>query len=237
MAKDPAFLFYSNDFLTGVSDLTMEERGQYITLLCLQHQKGPLSPKSISLALGKASVDVLSKFSQDDNGNYFNERLVEEIVKRQRFVDSRRENGKMGGKKSKPLALPIGKPLGKAKSNLPVNENVNEDINEFEVKNVIEYLNSTVGVNFKTSAEKNKKPVLARFKEGYVLQDFYDVITHKYKQWGNDSKMKEYLRPETLFSQKFEGYLQASRTGTVSANQIIDNAFEQTMLKIEGGQI
>jgi hypothetical protein len=65
MAKDPAFLFYSSDFLNGVADLTMEERGQFITLLCLQHQKGTLTDKTIRLSLGSVSVDVLSKFSKN----------------------------------------------------------------------------------------------------------------------------------------------------------------------------
>ena len=37
--KDPAFLFYSSDFLSGTMLMTDEEIGQYIKLLCLQHQK------------------------------------------------------------------------------------------------------------------------------------------------------------------------------------------------------
>ncbi len=75
MAKDPAFLFYASDFLTGVQDLTMEERGQYITLLCIQHQKGRLTNKLIKLTVGTVNDDVLSKFSKDDKGHYYNERL------------------------------------------------------------------------------------------------------------------------------------------------------------------
>ena len=47
--KDPAVLFYTADFLIGVSDLTDEECGKYIKLLCLQHQKGHLSEKQICL--------------------------------------------------------------------------------------------------------------------------------------------------------------------------------------------
>jgi len=36
MPKAPAFQFYAQDFLTGVMDLTMDERGLYITLLARQ---------------------------------------------------------------------------------------------------------------------------------------------------------------------------------------------------------
>lgn len=100
--KDPAFLFYSSDFLTGCMDLTMEERGKYITLMCLQHQKGHLSEKTICLCLGLGSVndipDVIAKFKVDEDGLYYNERLAVEIEKREKYTSSRRDNGKNGGR-------------------------------------------------------------------------------------------------------------------------------------------
>jgi hypothetical protein len=118
MSKDPAFLFYSSDFLTGVIDMTMEERGQYITLMCLQHQKGHLSEKTISFCLGSVSDNVMSKFLKDEEGLYYSRRLSSEIEQRANFVESRRENGKKGGRPKKPLGLPT--------------ENLREDENENE---------------------------------------------------------------------------------------------------------
>lgn len=131
MAKDPAFLFYSSDFLSGVTDLTMEERGQYITLLCLQHQKGALSEKTIRLSVGSVSVDVLSKFEKDEDGNFYNKRLFSEIEKRAFFTQSRRNNGVKGGrpkKDKKPNGKPYAKPNGKPIKNHMGNENENEII-------------------------------------------------------------------------------------------------------------
>lgn len=125
--KDPAFLFYPESFLTGVTDLTMEERGQFITLLCLQHQKGVISEKTIRLSVGNVSVDVMSKFIKTEQGEYYNERLRVEIEKRLSFVDSRRENGKKGGRPEKPNGLPSVKPNGKAKNKLPINRDINID--------------------------------------------------------------------------------------------------------------
>lgn len=154
MAKDPAFLFYSSDFLSGVTDLTMEERGQYITLLCLQHQKGPLSEKTIRLSVGSVSVDVLAKFSKDEQGNYINRRLEEEVQKRLEFTESRRNNGKLGGRpkaNGKPSGYPLGKPYakpnGKPKNNLPENENedVIEGINTYGVHQEKKYVIITSG--------------------------------------------------------------------------------------------
>ena len=47
-------------------------------------------------------------------------------------------------------------------------------------------------------------------REGYTVEDFRRVIDHKASEWMEDEKMREYLRPETLFGTKFEGYLQAA---------------------------
>lgn len=92
MGKDPAVLFYSGDFLNGCSDLTMEERGQYITLLCIQHQKGRLSEKNILLSVGKVSDDVMAKFKKDEKGLFYNERMENEAEKRSKYCESRRKN-------------------------------------------------------------------------------------------------------------------------------------------------
>lgn len=147
MGKDPAFMLYSQDFLVGVSDLTMEERGQYITLLCTEHQKGRLSKKLINLTVGNASEDVLSKFDVDDNGLYYNERLEEEIDKRSKYAESRSANGSKGGRPRKETTekpqenhmVNICKPYAKAYEKAYENHSENENINENIIKNRIDY--------------------------------------------------------------------------------------------------
>ena len=89
--KDPAFLFYSADFLVGVADLTDTEIGKYIKLICFQHQKGHLSLRDIKKLVGKPSEKLLSKFSVDENGCYYNKRVEDEIIKRQNFTNNQRE--------------------------------------------------------------------------------------------------------------------------------------------------
>lgn len=135
MAKDPAFLFYSSDFLSGVQDLTMDERGQYITLLCLQHQKGHLSEKTIRLSLGNAAADVLAKFRQDADGNFFNERLESEIGKRAAFSTKQKERATKGWEKRKTDAAASNTAYAAA---MPLeDENVNENkiVDKAESKN------------------------------------------------------------------------------------------------------
>lgn len=86
--KDPAFLFYPADFLVGTMDMSDEEVGQYIRLMCRQHQKGHLPATVIE----RTSDEVQSKFIQDEDGKWYNKRLEKEIEKRAKYTASRRRN-------------------------------------------------------------------------------------------------------------------------------------------------
>ena len=99
MAKDPAFLFYSNDFLTGTLTLSFDDRGKYITILSLMHQQGRLKEESICFVVGSVSVQLKSKFQVDEEGFWYNERLENETKKRNAYTESRRSNGSKGGRK------------------------------------------------------------------------------------------------------------------------------------------
>lgn len=92
--KDPAFLFYSSDFLSGTMLMSDEEVGQYIKLLCLQHQKGHLKEKDMLNICKTYNEDIFSKFRKDEDGNYYNERLEYEANKRKAYSESRRNNRK-----------------------------------------------------------------------------------------------------------------------------------------------
>lgn len=94
MSKDPAFLFYSSDFLTGTLLMSMEQKGKFITLLCIQHQKGHLSEKDMLHICGLYDEDVFTKFQKDEQGKFYNIRLEEEVDKRKAYSESRRNNRK-----------------------------------------------------------------------------------------------------------------------------------------------
>ena len=209
MNKDPAIIFYTSDFMVGSSNLTMEERGQYITLLCLQHQLGHLSKKTIDLNISNVSKDVLKKFKVDDEGNYYNERLEYEIEKRSKFIEHQRENGKKGGRPKNPNKTqikPKDKPKQKPLENENENDNINVNIND-NIKEIIEYLNMKTNKHFKYNSSNTMKHIKARLNEGYSIEDFKKVIDTKTLEWLNDKKMNQYLCPDTLFGTKFEKYL------------------------------
>jgi uncharacterized protein YdaU (DUF1376 family) len=75
-SKDPAFLFYSSDFLTGTMFMTNEQIGIYIRLLCSQHQHGGIIDKiSFNSMVGNHDI-VKSKFVESELG-FYNIRLME----------------------------------------------------------------------------------------------------------------------------------------------------------------
>ena len=74
-------------------------------------------------------------------------------------------------------------------------------------KQIIEYLNEKAQKKFKHTAGANQKLIKARWNEGYTFDDFKHVIDTKAEQWLNSDAMNQYLRPATLFSNKFDSYL------------------------------
>ena len=96
--KDPAVLFYTDDFLSGTILMSYEQKGKYITLLCLQHQKGRLTEKELLAVCGGYEEDIFSKFVVDENGKYYNIRMETESEKRRKYSESRSENRKKAKK-------------------------------------------------------------------------------------------------------------------------------------------
>ncbi len=80
----------------------------------------------------------------------------------------------------------------------------NNDIELYE--EIISYLNQEAHTDFKPSNEKTQQHIDDRLKEGFTIEDFKRVISIKSREWSG-TEFKKYLRPETLFGDKFESYL------------------------------
>ena len=88
-------------------------------------------------------------------------------------------------------------------------ENARKDLEKTKHKELwipIVYLNQVANKRYKF-VDKTKRLLLARFKEGYTLEDFKQVIDIKTAEWKDSPEFSKYLRPETLFGSKFDGYL------------------------------
>lgn len=201
--KNPAFLFYPSDFIIGTMDMTDEEVGRYMRLLCRQFEQGSIAPKYME----NVSDEVLKKFCKDKKGNYFNRRLKGEIDKRKKYSESRRSNRSKGAQTKKDM-----KNISETYEEHMENENINENIYY-----IISFLNNTCKTKYKANSKKTNSLIRARVKEGFTVEDFKTVITKKAAEWKGTSYEK-YLRPETLFGTKFEGYLNQPARGKGKLN-------------------
>jgi uncharacterized protein YdaU (DUF1376 family) len=138
MAKDPAFLFYPSDFLTGTMFMSHEQIGIYIRLLCSQHQHGGVIDKiSFNSLVGNNEI-VRAKFIEIDLG-FYNQRLADEMEKRNKksnniskavkeVWEKRKESNAIPSKNN---AIPKE---SKKKGNRILMGIVNENVNENEIE-------------------------------------------------------------------------------------------------------
>ena len=126
MAKDPAFLFYPGDWLQGTMGMTYEERGAYLDLLIFQFNNGRFTHAQAKQVLSICSASVFEKVMQKFNtdGTFFwKQRLEDEVSRRQKFSESRRNNAK--GVKNKDYSKKNVKAY--AKHMETVTETINKD--------------------------------------------------------------------------------------------------------------
>jgi len=135
--KDPAFLFYSSDFLTGTMFMSNEQIGLYIRMLCAQHQHGGRIDTNVLRTQCDLITNghiVYSKFKHDERGSY-NERLEIEMERRREKSRKAAESvANRWNKKDKTNTL-----QGEYESNTNVlrSENENENENRNESKKVV----------------------------------------------------------------------------------------------------
>jgi len=143
MAKDPAFPFYAQDFLSGTAFFTNEETGAYIRLLAHQWNTGQIPKKRLGFVLGSGWESIWENISdkfQEVDGFILNPRLELEREKRAVFKAKQAENGKKGGRppKKEPKRNPNKTQTitqSKSQKNPLEDENDNESEKEFKKEN------------------------------------------------------------------------------------------------------
>jgi uncharacterized protein YdaU (DUF1376 family) len=90
--KDPAFLFYPNDWMGGTMGMTLEEKGAYMEVLMMQFNRGHMTEDMIVRMIGQLWLNVKHKFVVDEQGMWYNKRLDIEKEKRRSYTESRRNN-------------------------------------------------------------------------------------------------------------------------------------------------
>lgn len=159
--KDPAVLLYTQDFIVGTLTMTHEERGKYILLLCMQHQKGKLTLKDLKSVLSDDDIDIAEKFPLHDDGYYYNTRMVIETENRKIRTNTSRENGSKGGR-PKTTILPGDEPKE--------NPQVISGLSQIKPTN-----NPTGDENENEIADENNTPVYTRNMLERIIDKFISV--------------------------------------------------------------
>jgi uncharacterized phage protein (TIGR02220 family) len=211
-----------DDFL----ELSLEAKAIYFLLGIFADDEGFISPKKILKLYGgnDSMLDELieSKFIiQFKSGvvlitdwninNYLNQKRIRETI-----YTSEKQQIKYDENTHKYICLTNVKPEEKRIEESRLEDNSIEE-NSLNIicldtqdyipyEEIINYLNLKTGYNYRSDISKTRKLIQSRWKEGFKLDDFKNVIDKKTNEWFN-TDMKKYLRPETLFGTKFEGYL------------------------------
>jgi uncharacterized protein YdaU (DUF1376 family) len=209
MAKDPAVLFYTSDFLSGTMTMDDEHVGMYIRLLCLQHQAGRLSEKDM-LKICKTYVDdVFKKFVKDEDGFYYNERMESEALKRKTYCESRSNNRK----KSKINKLKEKHMLNTCNSYVQHMENENENINAVKTtttKPTKRHLYSELFEEFWSIYPKHRGKAEAQIEWNKIkdIKTIYPLIK-KALDW--QTKSTDWLKENGQYIPEARRYLKRSR--------------------------
>ena len=105
---------------------------------------------------------------------------------------------------------------------------------------IINYLNRKCGAKYRVNSRKTKDLISARFGEGFTRDDFIEMIDFKCSEWLQSEKMRGYLRPETLFGAKFEGYLNQARMAkncSAESSFSTDEFYSAALERAYGGAI
>ena len=102
-----------------------------------------------------------------------------------------------------------------------------------EHKIIIDYLNQKAGTRYEYNSTKTITLLNMLFRKGYSVEDIKKVIDIKCKEWLPKESMRMYLRPRTLFSNKFEDYLNQDVKPQVTTTKKTQS-YENFMLKTYG---
>jgi uncharacterized phage protein (TIGR02220 family) len=267
--KDPAFLFYSKDWIEGTAEMYPAEKGIYIDLLCYQHQKGDLPNDIERLArLVRLTTDefipiwenIKDKFQVMDN-RMVNQKLNQVMSERsekgiRNFIsgtfasllrvnklskkdyDSIRSDFKIDNFIDSDRELITERLTEWFNLRLKSIANANEDViinkDSITIKEIVVYMNNKLGTSYKSDTNKTQESIRARMNEGFIIDDFKTVIDVKYDEWKN-TDMEKYLRPETLFGNKFESYLNQKSTKNGKNKDEVDENKWPTEFQIKEG--
>lgn len=196
MAKDPAIMFYAQDFLVGTVFMTNEQVGIYIRLLCYQHQHGGIIDKESFNSLCGCNTLVKGKFIETDDG-FFNKRLADEMMKRSVKSSNMSDVAKKRWNGHTKAMLKHNKSNAKAYANVMLCEDEDRALPKRTTANID---NNTI----KLKRVSKEHQAIAKFCEKYKSATEVDyVITN----WAKQTKNMKLLLSSGITADEFSNCL------------------------------
>lgn len=166
--KDPAFLFYPNDWLGGTMGMTYEEKGAYIDALVMQWNCHRIANADAKWMLGDALWERVKKKFKEDSQGFYNERLEIEIQKRSQYSSIQKDNAlKRWKKEDMPMQC--------------------DGIANAEARECLSFSSS-----FSDNKENTKTKVLEKkVKKLFAKPSEEEVIKYGFDYYGNDFSVEE----------------------------------------------
>ena len=188
MPKDPAILFYYQDFIFGTSFMTNEQVGAYIRILSYLADKGNLKEEHIKTICKTQEVfkAVIEKLERNGDDSYHQKRLTEEVIKRRKYTEGRRKNLTNDKEMSPHMDAHM--------------EDVNEDINVIIKEKEQKFKSEVLKFNYPKDMLNEfilywTEPNKSRTKLRYELQNTWDT-SRRLGTWAKNNKQFTKKEPE-----------------------------------------
>ena len=180
-----------------------------------------LFEKGLIKYIKKDKMDLIRITEKGKEWNFSNSENNSE--KNTSFEENSEKNPSKFGKKSENNSEK--NPTNKD-NNIYYKDTNNKDNNIYSA--VTDYLNEKTGragsEKYSPSSKETIKYIKARQNDGYKLEDFKIVIDNMVTAW-TGTEWEQYLRPRTLFSNKFEDYLRWKNNKNITKKTSNNNDF------------
>lgn len=183
MAKDPALLLYTKDWIEGTGEMSPSEKGVYIDLLAHQHQKGDL-PSDTSRLCRLVSLSendflpiwetVHKKFELKENGRLHNRRLTETVAKRSTKRSTKSHTNSITGRFAVLIRSVEPNFRDEIKKRFKIDdfnhfstETATERLTEWFAERLTELENATILINNNSIVDSNKEGINNLGKENF----------------------------------------------------------------------
>jgi uncharacterized phage protein (TIGR02220 family) len=95
------------------------------------------------------------------------------------------------------------------------------------ITRIINKFNELTGKRYSAKTEETRKLISGRLNDGRTEEEIMAVVNHKHQQWKDDPRMRDYVRPNTIFRPgNFDNYINEIPQNIVKA------ASDGTLLKV-----